>query len=91
LTDWFVYLKPIPHTQLTHHLHDRGSKYLWNTGKLLPDYMALQPRRHPSLFLLPREPRILLINLLMLFKEIIPVYTENHRRPINTKCTVTGC
>jgi hypothetical protein len=31
------------------------------------------------------------INLLMLFKEIIPVYTENHTRPINTKCTVTDC
>jgi hypothetical protein len=27
----------------------------------------------------------------MLFKEIIPVYTENHKRPINTKCTVTDC
>jgi hypothetical protein len=26
---------------------DGGSKYLWNVGKLLPDYMALQPRRRP--------------------------------------------
>jgi hypothetical protein len=25
-----------------------GRKCLWNVGKLLPDYTALQPRRHPS-------------------------------------------
>jgi hypothetical protein len=48
LTDWLLYLKPIPHTQLTHCSDDGGSKDLWNTGKLLPDYMALQPRRQPS-------------------------------------------
>jgi hypothetical protein len=27
---------------------DGGSKYLWNIGKLLPDYTMLQPRRQPS-------------------------------------------
>jgi hypothetical protein len=27
---------------------DGGSKDLWNVGKLLPDYTALQPRRQPS-------------------------------------------
>jgi hypothetical protein len=27
---------------------DGGSKDLWNDGKLLPDYTALQPRRQPS-------------------------------------------
>jgi hypothetical protein len=27
---------------------DGGSKYLWNVGKLLPDYTALQPRTQPS-------------------------------------------
>jgi hypothetical protein len=27
------------------------------------------------------------INFLMRFKEIISVYTENHTRPVNTKCT----
>jgi hypothetical protein len=27
---------------------DGGSKYLWNVGKLLPDYTALLPRRQPS-------------------------------------------
>jgi hypothetical protein len=31
------------------------------------------------------------INLLMSFKEIITVYTENHTKPINTKCRVTDC
>jgi hypothetical protein len=27
------------------------------------------------------------INLFMLFKKIIPACTENHTKPINTKCT----
>jgi hypothetical protein len=27
---------------------DGGSKYLWNVGKLLPDYTALKPSRQPS-------------------------------------------
>jgi hypothetical protein len=31
------------------------------------------------------------INWLMLFEEIMPVYSENHTRPINTKCTVSDC
>jgi hypothetical protein len=31
------------------------------------------------------------INLLMLFKEIIADYSENHMKPINTKSTVTDC
>jgi hypothetical protein len=29
------------------------------------------------------------INWLMLFKEIIPVYTETHKKTINIKCRVT--
>jgi hypothetical protein len=29
------------------------------------------------------------INLLTLFKEITPVYAENHTNPTNTKCSVT--
>jgi hypothetical protein len=32
------------------HPDDRGSKYLSNVGKLLPDYTALQPRRQPSYY-----------------------------------------
>jgi len=31
------------------------------------------------------------INWLMLFKEIIAVYTENHTKPINTKYRVADC
>jgi hypothetical protein len=29
------------------------------------------------------------INRLTLFKEMIPVYTENHKKPKNEKCNVT--
>jgi hypothetical protein len=32
---------------------------LWNVGKLLPDYTALQPRRQPSSYSPPWEPHIL--------------------------------
>jgi hypothetical protein len=28
---------------------------------------------------------------LMLFKEIIAVYSENYAKPINTKCSITNC
>jgi hypothetical protein len=31
------------------------------------------------------------INWLMLFKEIIAVYNENHAKPINTKYSITDC
>jgi hypothetical protein len=31
------------------------------------------------------------INWLMLFKETVAVYSENHTNPINTKYSVTGC
>jgi hypothetical protein len=40
---------------------DGGSKDIWNVGKLLPDYTALQPRRQPSSYSPPWEPLILLI------------------------------
>jgi hypothetical protein len=36
---------------VTHRPDDGGSKDLWNVGKLLPYYTALQPRRQPSSFL----------------------------------------
>jgi hypothetical protein len=29
-------------------IYKEASKHLWNVGKLLPDYTALQPRRQPS-------------------------------------------
>jgi hypothetical protein len=44
---------------MTHHADDGGSKDLWNVGKLLPDYTALQPRRQPSSYSPPWEPQIL--------------------------------
>jgi hypothetical protein len=31
------------------------------------------------------------INWLMLFKEIIAVYSEKQAKPINTKCSITDC
>jgi hypothetical protein len=31
------------------------------------------------------------INLLTLFREIIVVYSEDHKKPINTKLRVTDC
>jgi hypothetical protein len=34
---------------------------------------------------------IIKINWLMPFKEIITVYSENHAKPINTKCSITDC
>jgi hypothetical protein len=37
---------------------DGGSKDLWNAGKLLLDYTALQPRRQPSSNSPPWEPQI---------------------------------
>jgi hypothetical protein len=49
---------------VTHRPDDGGSKDLWNVGKLLPDYTALQPRRKPSSYSPPWEPQILLIQLL---------------------------
>jgi hypothetical protein len=27
----------------------------------------------------------------MLFKEIVAIYSENHAKPINTKCSITDC
>jgi hypothetical protein len=31
------------------------------------------------------------INWLTLFKEIIAVYSENHAKPTNIKCSITDC
>jgi hypothetical protein len=43
-----------------HHPDDGGSMDLWNAGKLIPLYTALQPRRQPSWY----------DNIKMSFKEI---------------------
>jgi hypothetical protein len=53
----------IPRAQIPHLPHDGGSKDLWDIGKLLPDYMALQPRRQPSSYSPQWEPQILLSGL----------------------------
>jgi hypothetical protein len=45
---------------LHHRPDDGGSKNLWNVGKLLQDYTALQPRRQPSSYSPPWESQILL-------------------------------
>jgi hypothetical protein len=37
---------------------DGGSKYLWNVGKLLPDYTTQHPRRQPSASSPPWETEI---------------------------------
>jgi hypothetical protein len=34
---------------------------------------------------------IIKINWLTLFKEVNAVYSENHTKPINTKCNITEC
>jgi hypothetical protein len=43
-------------TQITNPTDDGGSTDLWNVGKLIPVYTALQPRRQPSSYLAPWEP-----------------------------------
>jgi hypothetical protein len=40
---------------LHHRPNDRGSKHIWNVGKLLQDYTALQPRRQPPSLLYWQE------------------------------------
>jgi hypothetical protein len=46
--DWLVPIShTIPRMRLIHFPHDGSSKYLWNGGKLLLNYMALQLRSQP--------------------------------------------
>jgi hypothetical protein len=45
--------------RLTYRPDDGGSKDLWNAGKFLPDYTALQPRRQPSSYSRPWQRQIL--------------------------------
>jgi hypothetical protein len=41
-----------------HYPDDGGSKFFWNTGQYLPDYMVLHPRRQQSSYLPLWEPQI---------------------------------
>jgi hypothetical protein len=59
----FICISNLLTHSLTHCPDDGGSKDLWNVGKLLPDYTALQPRRQPSSYSLPWEPQILISDL----------------------------
>jgi hypothetical protein len=45
LSDQFPYLRSVSFVRFTHRRDGGGSRHLWNTGKLLPDYMAEHPRR----------------------------------------------
>jgi hypothetical protein len=56
----------------------------WSSSKLHLRIQSVLPRKH-------KMSSLQKINWLMLFKEIIIVCTENHTRPINTKCRVTDC
>jgi hypothetical protein len=60
-----MYTIPCIPVNIYHSPDDGGSKYLWNVGKLLPDYTALQPRRQPSSYTPPWEPQILLSKYLV--------------------------
>jgi hypothetical protein len=63
-----------------------GSKYLWNVGKLLPDYTALQPRWHPSSFSPPWEPQILLKTVFPLSSMLGSVISNQYSDAL--ECTV---
>jgi hypothetical protein len=63
LSDWFPYLKPIPHERLTHRPDDGGSEHLWNVSKILPDYT--NDTRQSSSYSLPCEPEISLMILVL--------------------------
>jgi hypothetical protein len=56
----YIFCKTAFETDVGNYPDDGGSKDLWNVGKLLPDYTALQPRRQPSSYSPPWEPQILL-------------------------------
>jgi hypothetical protein len=44
--------------QSSGHPDDGSSKHLWNSGRLLPGYTALHPRRQPSSYPPPWEPEM---------------------------------
>jgi hypothetical protein len=53
---------------------DGGSKYLWNVGKLLPDYTAQEPRTQPSSYSPPWEHEISLQWTTLIEKQ--PIWRE---------------
>jgi hypothetical protein len=69
--------------------NDGGSKDLWNVGKLLRDYTALQPRRQQSSYSPPWEPQILLINNRCI--ESQPRRRRCEYRPVPASVTLFMC
>jgi hypothetical protein len=67
---------------------DRGRWYLSLLGSYKPKIIQLifknsvRTAKKTQLFTITK------INWLTLFKEIIPVYSENHTKPISTKCRI---
>jgi hypothetical protein len=51
-----------------------GCRDLWNAGKLIPVYMALQPRRQPSSYSLPWEPQTLLNCVSYLLQQLVTLH-----------------
>jgi hypothetical protein len=68
------------------------SKYLWNVGKLLPEYTALQPRRQPSSYSPPWEPetllRFVITFLLLIFKATTGIEPGSSLPPLYTSTRV---
>jgi hypothetical protein len=54
---------------------DGGSKHLWNVGKLLPDYTALQPRRQPSSY----SPIALMMEAVRTSETLVNFYQTTRR------------
>jgi hypothetical protein len=65
------------------------------------DYFAVNPLKTKLVYITFKNPvrtskrtpnfTITKIKWLMLLKEIIDVYSENHTKPISTKCSITDC
>jgi hypothetical protein len=60
-----------------------------NPLKMKLVYILLNNSVHTS----KRTPNFTITKIywLILFKEIIAVYSENHTKPINIKCSITDC
>jgi hypothetical protein len=73
----------------------RKDKIFWTEWcQAVPDFNPLKPKLFNNSVRTAKKTQhftITKINWLTLFKEIIAVYSEKHTKPINTKCSVTGC
>jgi hypothetical protein len=67
-----------------------------STGSVLLGNHCINPLKTKLIYILftsKRTPHFIItkINWVMLFKEIITIYSEKHAKPINTKCSITDC